>query len=832
MSSVVQITYDNAGTPLDITNDVIFEDASFEYQMNAIPGTFSFRVRDPNQTHAFITGREIRLYIDGVPMFGGYIQRIGSTFPFPADDTSSPTTYTKRIWRLEGVDYNILFDNRMLRMPSNYLGHIPDETGYAKETMDGWVLRKMLADFCDFPSGFDITTRIDDIGPVIPTYEETEEETFFYQQQGTKIREQFQERAARSGAVFYIGPEKAVHYHAFENVYKRWGFSDNPNNNAITGTASDYVEPIATAGFQEVSVTEDGTLLINDAMVWGGGAPASDTVVFARYQDAVDGVVEVADRVYAQTGNPIPANSIAIHGRWQFAETRFNDINILDLAKNRAEEIIYGPTGTDRLGQAKGLRYPQWQCEFQWFAHDVPTIAGVPDHVKAGEIVKVELQTFDMVGDDQFYGAKFLPCRTLRINFPSLDETGGTYVHFSGEFSLQYTDPIALWQTILGRPSSPYTVNVITGVSNASTSTSYGDYGSFYAYEAADGARTVFSMVLADGTTRVAYIANTLIVYVNGLAQVRGTGYFETSPSTGEFTMGFAPEAGAQILAICRTMGSSNMSVATVTSGNTRVVSSIPALLTQLADNSVSEIVVSDGTYHVSGASYQQADSLWIGSQFAGRTNPVIVRAATTGNVTFDGGGAADWIGLYFGGGAHHQTWQGFRFANGKPTQTGVIYLGGGAAPHHITLHDISIANTVTSVSTGLGDHGIYISQSIGGVHDVLVDGYTVDGSGGLDSAIHFYHSGVGEPNAWNVTVRNMAVTGTDQAVVLWDSTLSNIVIEDSTITNATSIAVRYEDGGTVTLRRVTSTGSGSAGFYSSLGSNPPGVTFDNCNFG
>jgi hypothetical protein len=71
-----------------------------------------------------------------------------------------------------------------------------------------------------------------------------------------------------------------------------------------------------------------------------------------------------------------------------------------------------------------------------------------------------------------------------------------------------------------------------------------------------------------------------------------------------------------------------------------------------------------------------------------------------------------------------------------------------------------------------------------------------------------------------------MQVTGTEQAMVFWDQTLRNIVIEDSTVSGARFSAVRYESG-TVTLRRVVSSESGQVGFYSSLGSAPPGVTFE-----
>lgn len=269
---------------------------------------------------------------------------------------------------------------------------------------------------------------------------------------------------------------------------------------------------------------------------------------------------------------------------------------------------------------------------------------------------------------------------------------------------------------------------------------------------------------------------------------------------------------------------------------NTVTVSSIVALKTALSDNSLDEIVIANGIYHVSGASNQYADSLWIDQTYASRTRPILVRAQTTGGVTFDGGGSTYWIGLAFLGGVHDQTWQGFKFANGKPIQTGVITFGWGGswstvASHHITLRDITIMGSVTSDNPPgtSGDHGIYFSQSIGGNHDILIDGLAVDGSGGLDSALHFYHSVPGEPNAWNVTVRRMNVIKTDQAIILWDATLRNVLIEDSTISNPIDLAIRYETTGAsgIVLKNIVS----DKGFYSSQGNNPVGVSFINNSF-
>jgi hypothetical protein len=259
-------------------------------------------------------------------------------------------------------------------------------------------------------------------------------------------------------------------------------------------------------------------------------------------------------------------------------------------------------------------------------------------------------------------------------------------------------------------------------------------------------------------------------------------------------------------------------------------VTSIPALLTALADDAVTEIVVANGRYYVAGAASKQSSSLWIGARYASRTRPVLVRAETTGGVIFDGANASYLGGISFQEGAHHQTWQGFTFANGSPKESGVIMFGGYAGSpgaHHITLRDITIDKSVTDVTT-MG-YAVYFSHAVGGPHDLLIEDFTVDNStGGLGAALHFYHSDAANRNAWNVLVRRMKVIGTDQfAIVVWDKT-AEVVVEDSTITGAKGTAVRFEQPGKLTLRRVTSTGSATGGFYSSLGANPPGVTFDN----
>ena len=266
-------------------------------------------------------------------------------------------------------------------------------------------------------------------------------------------------------------------------------------------------------------------------------------------------------------------------------------------------------------------------------------------------------------------------------------------------------------------------------------------------------------------------------------------------------------------------------------------VTSIPSLLAALDDNSVTDIVVANGTYRVSTASSQRTDSLWIGARFADRTRSVTVRAETRGGVTFDGGGATYFGGLSFEEGAHDQTWDGFNFANGEATRRGPSCSAatpGRPPPHHITLRHIKLLSSLTGRNPQ-NDHGIYVSWAASpGPHDLLFEDITVNGTGTtpLSSALHFYHHDASNPNASNVTVRRLKVTGTHTAVFLWDSTVRNLTIEDSTMSGARNFAIRYEQPATnIVLRNIVTTGSGQQGFYSSAGTNPPGVTFVNNSF-
>jgi len=230
------------------------------------------------------------------------------------------------------------------------------------------------------------------------------------------------------------------------------------------------------------------------------------------------------------------------------------------------------------------------------------------------------------------------------------------------------------------------------------------------------------------------------------------------------------------------------------------------------------------------------SSSLWIGATFASRTRPITVRAATIGGVTFDGGGG--FGSLEFAEGAHDQTWIGFKFANMVASQNGVITFGGydpsgRPPPHHITLRNITLMSSCRSNSGSINEQGIYFAHAAGvGPHDLLLEDIAVDGSGTnpLWSAIHAYHGDSANPGSYNVTIRRLHVTGTTNAIVLWVDGLHDWLIEGGTITNAADHAISFNSSpaSNIVFKDLVSTGSGSSGFSSLVGTTPRGVTFVN----
>lgn len=506
--SVVVITLGGA----DITNRVIFESASFENLINAQPGVCEFTCLDPSQDFDPITGDEITLEVDGVLLWGGYLTQVSRTHPFAADLVPvDPNDYSKRYWILRGVDFNILFDKRVVRRTANYVNSIPSIAG---STQDGAAITSLFTNYIDTPAGFDVSTYVDDI----TTVSSNGTSPWSYVQQGTKVREQMDQLTFRSAAVYYFDAAKNLHWHAIEDIESRWGFSDQPNNVAITASPVEFQN--ATYGFREVEATEDGTGLVNDALIWGGSEWAgAGSTVFKRTQDTT-----------SQTN----------HGRWQVGEAHFGepDFGIQDDVDARANAIVLGPPGADAYGQLKGLRYSQWSFGFAWHDKDVPSISGTKIHLTPGQLVTIELATFGET--------KLLPLRSLRISFPEGNPAdSSTYVRFDGQFGLQLSDAFTLWRYLVKRQDRP--IPSISTVDSSSPSTPYGALFQGEPTPATDGATTVFTIPFG-------YIPGTTQVFKDGILQVPGTAYTESDYEAGQITVSPAPAGGTELWVVCRTL--------------------------------------------------------------------------------------------------------------------------------------------------------------------------------------------------------------------------------------------------------------------------------------
>jgi hypothetical protein len=537
--AVISITYN--GT--DITNKVLFSSASFESQLNAQPGTCSLQVLDRNQTLSFTTGKEITLSVDGQKLWGGYLTQVGRTFAFPVVDTvtSGPDTVDSRIWELRGVDYNILFDKRVVRYAAAYTAVLPT---YPAGTYAGAVIRELLCPrYLDLPSGFDYTTFVANVAVMNPSAVGA-----IVEKQGDSWRKAMEILAMHVGAIWYITPDLQLYFNNVEHSAARWGFSDVPNKRAIVTGG-----PLPTYGFRELDALEDGTSIVNDALIWGGneltgGDPLTTTgggIVFSRFQDA---------------------DSIAAHGRWQYAQSLVGDPNFAmqDTVDMRARVLVTGaPTadveasiGTDELGLVRGLRTPSDVIRLAWFDDDVPALAGVKQHLAAGNVVDF---VFYALGADLAHPfARRLPLRNLRISFVTLPGTNPTNttqatVRFDGTFGIQLNDPWYFWQYLM-RTKYTTPATSLTTASNSSSTATYGAIGSFSVTPNPDGSTKDFYLYLAN-SSHPAYLPGSTIVYRNGLLQRPNIDYTETDPAGGRITFSVAPLSTDWVWVVCRLSG-------------------------------------------------------------------------------------------------------------------------------------------------------------------------------------------------------------------------------------------------------------------------------------
>lgn len=506
--STVQIFYDGDEIAQE---SVLFRSAWFESQLGAQPGQFEFTVKDPDQTLSFSTGKQIRLVIDGQALFGGYVFQVSKRFAFPADDTvtAGPGAVKTRMWRLRGVDYNILFDRRYLYNVANPRQIIP---AASSSLQDGQIVQLLTSSYLDLADdNMDTTTHVFNVGDPTPDNPST---GYGFNSVGTAWRKEMHAVSAHSGAIWYLAPGATfgsidLYYRGREVSTPGWGFSDTPNG-------------VTTYGFRELEYTEDASNLVNDALVWGGNpygiTGTTATLTFGRAQDT---------------------DSIDDFFRSQRAEQKFGDEGYItdNACEVRANVIVWGradanpnpgATGEDSADPARGLRVPQKFLRLVWFGDDVPTVL-IP-----GSVITVDLNTF---GEEAT-----LPVRNIRIRFES-----PSIVRYEGYLGIQTDDPFSLWRYMEGVIDRGGTTgSLLTPVSDGSApATVPGTEVCMTPLESANGSRTVFTLTDA-------YQAGSTRVWVNGLRWRPGIEYQETGALAGTFTF-FDPPATGDNIWVCYT---------------------------------------------------------------------------------------------------------------------------------------------------------------------------------------------------------------------------------------------------------------------------------------
>jgi hypothetical protein len=290
---------------VDRTDAVIFADAEFTSAVNGRAGTCHFRVKDANQTQFFTVGKEITLDVDGVRSWGGYAMQIKRGYWFDSYDCRCKVNLTPRYWEVEGADYNILFERRVLYdkvTPEN--GYL---TSFPAGTADNTVIDYYIANHLDLSDDGLGTSLVTSVGT-------PSTDTEIQASAGWTWSTFMRWITSVTGAIYYIRPDKEVVHTDVETADAPFGISDDPTGGEI--------------GCRDLEIDYDGSNLVNDALVWGAGQ-GSSSPVFSRATDTT---------------------SITAHGRWQLGAP-FQAIWKQATADSVSNSYVYGSPQSLRGGK-------------------------------------------------------------------------------------------------------------------------------------------------------------------------------------------------------------------------------------------------------------------------------------------------------------------------------------------------------------------------------------------------------------------------------------------------------------------------------------------------
>ena len=286
----------------DITTHCDIKRSVFEMHAGPLAGTAKVYVRDLGHDLTIATGSEITLDIENLRVWGGYVMSITREYAFPVDDTSDPAE-TPRYFVLDCSDYNILFSKRFIRNKANPTKRVPK---YAAGRHDDEIVLDLFHNYLDLEGDGLTHTKVTYVGtpqednpgsPAVPAMSWAKAMT---------------NTALLPGAIYYIDADKDLAYADVDVADAPFVLSDEPN---LT----------TSFGYRDMAIIEDGTMLANDAFVWGTGL-GQDKMTFKRYQ---------------------VAGSQTDHGLWQWSDYR-QDLYKPQSVLKRATTYVDGSTQNNR----------------------------------------------------------------------------------------------------------------------------------------------------------------------------------------------------------------------------------------------------------------------------------------------------------------------------------------------------------------------------------------------------------------------------------------------------------------------------------------------------
>lgn len=304
---------------VDITDDVLIEEAEFTSQASGSPGTCKFKIKDLTRAYNVRIGADLTLDINGRRAWGGWVTSVSRQFFFPTtigiiSDSGSgracivPGSILPRMLVIEGADYNILFRKRYIVRKSNPTNAIVRT--WPEDTQDDTII-KWLCDNALYlgGDGLDTDSMVEHVGTPVPDGRGSPVGAGYTWEQAMRAI------VRASGAIFYIDPDRRL-IHTDVDTPNGWlTLTDDPQS---------WVE----VGYRDMEILYNGSNLINDAMVWGAGQ-GSSSVAFYRARDQ---------------------SSINEHGLWQEGEFR-TDLWRQSSVQKRAEGFVYGSPQNKRGGK-------------------------------------------------------------------------------------------------------------------------------------------------------------------------------------------------------------------------------------------------------------------------------------------------------------------------------------------------------------------------------------------------------------------------------------------------------------------------------------------------